>query len=251
MLIIGATWLWKEVTKEQKQSKSCSSYDISTVIDNATMMLQTTEGLDKYEAQYLSFCGLQQACAIDPHKDVLLPEIPKLMSSKYPELMDDFKNYLAWVYGLNPSFSNQDLAKMQKRHELLPHLLNYFTGVLSVENDKRGTFINYADQLLKNTPKCYRVLGPRIEQLVDILFKYTDKQKQCGAMFEVADEHEILHRVLIMCIKFVASKEIYLLSASAYPVEFPMANASLEKYFPELEAIAKKFVDEIGINSPF
>ncbi len=87
--------------------------------------------------------------------------------------------------------------------------MNLFSGLVgcsSVAVNKRGTFINFAMQYLKNADMSYASLLPHLPKLVDMVFEYS-KERQ----YQLADELDVLEASLYTCVMRIAENELNLI----------------------------------------
>jgi len=82
-------------------------------------------------------------------------------------------------------------------------------GALSLVANKKGTFVNYANQFLKPTPYCREILLSYLPYLIDRIFEYSEKEKTMGARFDLNDEVDLLGAVLCSCVYLVKNEEWY------------------------------------------
>ena len=75
-------------------------------------------------------------------------------------------------------------------------------GTASVAINKRGTFINFGNQYLKNTRVCYSLIKPYMGQLVDDIFAFAKERN-----YKLADETEFIETVLYRCVCALCPKE--------------------------------------------
>lgn len=87
--------------------------------------------------------------------------------------------------------------------------MNLFSGLLgclSVAINKRGTFINFAMQYLKNADISYANLLPYLPKLVDMVFEYSKKHR-----YQLAEELDVLEASLYTCVMKIAESELNLI----------------------------------------
>ena len=75
-------------------------------------------------------------------------------------------------------------------------------GTASVAINKRGTFINFGNQYLKNTRVCYSLITPYMGQLVDDIFAFAKERN-----YKLADETEFIETVLYRCVWALCPEE--------------------------------------------
>ena len=75
-------------------------------------------------------------------------------------------------------------------------------GTASVAINKRGTFINFGNQYLKNTRVCYSLITLYMGQLVDDIFAFAKERK-----YKLADETEFIETVLYRCVCALCPEE--------------------------------------------
>ena len=75
-------------------------------------------------------------------------------------------------------------------------------GTASVVINKRGTFINFGNQYLKNTRVCYSLITPYMGQLVDDIFAFAKERN-----YKLADETEFIESVLYRCVWTLCQEE--------------------------------------------
>lgn len=75
-------------------------------------------------------------------------------------------------------------------------------GVVSTVTNKRGTFINFGTQYLKQTNLYYRAIVPYMSQLVDDIFIYSKERN-----YSIADETEFIETVLYRCVLALCPEE--------------------------------------------
>ena len=75
-------------------------------------------------------------------------------------------------------------------------------GAVSTVTNKRGTFINFGTQYLKQTNVCYRAIVPYMSQLVDDILIYSK-----GRNYSIADETEFLQSVLYRLVGILCDEE--------------------------------------------
>ncbi len=75
-------------------------------------------------------------------------------------------------------------------------------GTASVAINKRGTFINFGNQYLKNTRVCYSLIAPYMGQLVDDIFDFAKVRN-----YKLADETEFIETVLYRCVWALCPEE--------------------------------------------
>ena len=75
-------------------------------------------------------------------------------------------------------------------------------GTASVAINKRGTFINFGNQYLKNTRVCYSLITPYMGQLVDDIFAFAKERN-----YKLADETEFIESVLYRCVWALCPEE--------------------------------------------
>lgn len=78
-------------------------------------------------------------------------------------------------------------------------------GAVSTVTNKRGTFINFGTQYLKQTNVCYRAIVPYMSQLVDDILIYSK-----GRNYTIADETEFIETVLYRCVCALCPEETIL-----------------------------------------
>lgn len=76
-------------------------------------------------------------------------------------------------------------------------------GAVSTVTNKRGTFINFGTQYLKQTNVCYRAIVPYMSQLVDDILIYSK-----GRNYSIADETEFIESVLYRCVWTLCQEEV-------------------------------------------
>lgn len=86
------------------------------------------------------------------------------------------------------------------------NLFSGLVGCLSVAINKRGTFINFAMQYLKNADISYASLLPYLPKLVDMVFEYSKERR-----YQIADELDVLEASLYMCVTKIAENELSLI----------------------------------------
>ncbi len=86
---------------------------------------------------------------------------------------------------------------------MFKQLFSCIVGGISTMANKKGTFINYAKQFLKNAPKTYAKLEPYLPQLVDKLFEYSNSKG-----YKLDDEVGLMEGALYMFVKRIAEDEI-------------------------------------------
>lgn len=101
------------------------------------------------------------------------------------------------------SRSSNSSKQMEELDSLQATPLNFVVGALSVATDKRGTFINYAKQFLKQAPISYAKLQPYLPQLIDKIFEYSHK---CG--YEIADEVDLVEATLNNLVGHITKDEV-------------------------------------------
>lgn len=72
----------------------------------------------------------------------------------------------------------------------------------SVAINKRGTFINFGNQYLKNTRVCYSLITLYMGQLVDDIFAFAKERN-----YKLADETEFIETVLYRCVCALCPEE--------------------------------------------
>lgn len=75
-------------------------------------------------------------------------------------------------------------------------------GAVSTVINKRGTFINFGIQYLKQTNVCYRCIVPYMSQLVDDIFAFSKERN-----YTLADETEFMETVLYRCVLALCPEE--------------------------------------------
>lgn len=75
-------------------------------------------------------------------------------------------------------------------------------GTASVAINKRGTFINFCNQYLKNTRVCYSLIAPYMGHLVDDIFDFAKIRN-----YTLADETEFIETVLYRCVWALCPEE--------------------------------------------
>ena len=76
-------------------------------------------------------------------------------------------------------------------------------GAVSTVTNKRGTFINFGTQYLKQTNVCYRAIVPYMSQLVDDILIYSKERN-----YSIADETEFIETVLYRCVWTLCQEEV-------------------------------------------
>lgn len=85
-------------------------------------------------------------------------------------------------------------------------LISVIVGSLSVLVNKRGTYINFATQYLKNAKISYARLVIYLPKLVDIVIKYSKEHH-----YQLADELDVLEASLYNCVIKISEDELKLL----------------------------------------
>lgn len=86
------------------------------------------------------------------------------------------------------------------------NLFSGLVGCISLAINKRGTFINFAMQYLKQADISYAYLVPHLPKLVDMVFEYSKEHK-----YQLADELDVLEASLYICVMKIAENELELL----------------------------------------
>lgn len=86
------------------------------------------------------------------------------------------------------------------------NLFSGLVGCISLAINKRGTFINFAMQYLKQADISYACLVPHLPKLVDMVFEYSKEHQ-----YQLADELDVLEASLYTCVMKIAENELELL----------------------------------------